>query len=268
MNKKYLRMAEEILEVAEDLIFADSDDYIYDPEHKKHPSGGYHKTEKGWSKVEEKKNKSISSPKVEMTDEEYDNILWEKHETSKNPNTSPELLKKLSGDKSWAIRNDVASNPSTPTNVLDKLANDENKAVRINTAYNKNTSQKTLDKLSNDENDNVRRSVAKNSNTSPKTLDKLSNDENMLVRGAVAENPSTSIETLEKISKADKVDDGGPGHLARFNLNKRKKERNQKQWQNSGFDLSKLSPELREKVEDWDVEDIVKFIGWLKEHKG
>ena len=50
---KNLRIAEELIEAAKDLIFADND-YIYDPDHKKHPSGGYHKTEKGWSKVEEK----------------------------------------------------------------------------------------------------------------------------------------------------------------------------------------------------------------------
>ncbi len=31
-------------------------DYIYDPQHKKHPSGGYHKTEKGWSKFVDKSN--------------------------------------------------------------------------------------------------------------------------------------------------------------------------------------------------------------------
>mgnify|MGYP007037139444 CR=1 FL=1 len=42
MNKKTLRIAEELVKTAEDLIFADSD-YIYDPDHKKHPGGGYHK---------------------------------------------------------------------------------------------------------------------------------------------------------------------------------------------------------------------------------
>lgn len=64
---KNLRIAEELIEAAKDLIFADND-YIYDPDHKKHPSGGYHKTEKGWSKVEEKKEKTTS--KVEMTYEQ------------------------------------------------------------------------------------------------------------------------------------------------------------------------------------------------------
>ena len=128
--------------------------------------------------------------------------------------------------------------------------------------------QKKLDEMAKSEDANVRRNVAKNPNTSIETLDKLSNDENILVRGAVAENPRTPTEILEKISKADKVNDGGPEDLARFSLRRREKEKNQKQWQNSGFDLSKLSPELREKVEDWDAEDIKKFVAWLKEHKG
>ena len=33
------------------------------------------------------------------------------------------------------------------------------------------------------------------------------------------------------------------------------------------FDITKLSPELREKVKDWDAEDIAKFLGWLKKQK-
>ena len=36
---------------------------------------------------------------------------------------------------------------------------------------------------------------------------------------------------------------------------------------NITFDISKLSPEMREKVKDWDEEDIKKFIGWLKKQK-
>ena len=40
-------------------IIAKDSDYIYDPDHKKHPSGGYHKTERGWSRIEEKKDKLV-----------------------------------------------------------------------------------------------------------------------------------------------------------------------------------------------------------------
>ena len=41
-------------------IIAKDSDYIYDPDHKKHPSGGYHKTERGWSRIEEKKDKLVN----------------------------------------------------------------------------------------------------------------------------------------------------------------------------------------------------------------
>ena len=86
----------------------------------------------------------------------------------------------------------------------------------------------------------------------------MSDDKYPNVRKYVAKNKTTSIETLKKLSNDKDYD---VRTSARENLS-------QKQWQNSGFDLSKLSPELREKVKEWDVEDIAKFIGWLKEHKG
>lgn len=34
------------------------------------------------------------------------------------------------------------------------------------------------------------------------------------------------------------------------------------------LDITKLSPELRERIEDWDIEDIKKFLGWLKKQNG
>lgn len=38
------------------MLVADKDyHYIYDPEHKKHPGGGYVKTEKGWQKGKQQK---------------------------------------------------------------------------------------------------------------------------------------------------------------------------------------------------------------------
>ena len=116
MNKKYLRIAEELVKTAEDLIFADSD-YIYDPDHKKHPGGGYHKTEKGWSKIEEKKEKSTSSPKIEMTDEQkkLDEMANSKdldvrEAVAKNPNTSPKTLDKLSNDDEFIVKFRVINN--------------------------------------------------------------------------------------------------------------------------------------------------------------
>lgn len=55
MENKDLKIAKELLKVAKELI-ADKDyQYIYDPDHKKHPGGGYEKTEKGWQKGKQDK---------------------------------------------------------------------------------------------------------------------------------------------------------------------------------------------------------------------
>ena len=79
---------------------------------------------------------------------------------------------------------------------------------------------------------------------------------------SIAGNPNTSTETLEKLSKYkyDELGDKSPeDNIRAIALNTLK---------NKTFDISKLSPEMREKVKDWDAEDIAKFIGWLKENKG
>lgn len=46
------------------MICSDEQTYIYDPDHKKHPGGGYHKTERGWSKVdtEDKREQKSNIP--------------------------------------------------------------------------------------------------------------------------------------------------------------------------------------------------------------
>ena len=98
-------------------------------------------------------------------------------------------------------------------------------------AESNQTKPEVLEKLSNDESENVRKSVTCNRNTPAKTLEKLSNDKDRLVRDAAKES-----------------------------LNKRKKE--------STIDLNKLSPELREEVEDMDPEELGKFLGWFKKRKG
>ena len=49
-----LKTASDLLRLAE-ILTADNYKYIYDPEHKKHPGGGYEKTEKGWQKGKQEK---------------------------------------------------------------------------------------------------------------------------------------------------------------------------------------------------------------------
>lgn len=332
---KNLRIASKLLKIAEELVYADSGDYIYDPDHKKHPGGGYHKTEKGWSKLEEKKDKGKttdkSAPKVKMTnkqkelDKEAESDDWYtrclvaessnahpstleklskdksdyiRMNVAKNPNCPLETLIKLSEDSELRVQYGVAENPKCPSEILDKMsdnailvrdeiAKNPNTSIktlnklskdkydsltRRNVAKNPNTHPSTLNRLSNDKYQEVRKAVAGNPNTHPKTLNKLSNDKDKDVRGSVAENPNTSDKTLEKMSKVKDDSEHGPSYLAFVHLEerkeKRKNEKIKQNWQKHGFDITKLSPKMREKVKDWDAEDIAKFIGWLKEHKG
>jgi hypothetical protein len=190
MNKKTLRIAEEILKAAENLIFADDVTYIYDPDHKKHPGGGYHKTEKGWSKVEENKDK----PK-----EQYE-IDWDK---AKNKNTTPNELDELAKSKHSFVRMDVANNPNTSSQTLALLSDEtENMNVLYGVARHNNTTTDILEKLSNHPNNDVRKWVAFNPNTSPKTLEKLSQDKNIDVKLMIARNKNTPEKVLLDYTKS------------------------------------------------------------------
>ena len=149
----------------------------------------------------------------------------ERFELAENPNTSSEILDKLSHDEEDYIRAAVASNPNTQIGamfklahdykinvrfivakntsfevILKKLSKDEEESVRSAVASNQNTSVEIFDKLSKDEKERVRDSVASNKNTSVEILDKLANDESKFVRYSVAENPNTSSEILDKLS--------------------------------------------------------------------
>lgn len=56
---KNKRLADKIFRIA-NVILADKTEYIYDPDHKKRPGGGYVKTERGWSlKKKMKRNHPI-----------------------------------------------------------------------------------------------------------------------------------------------------------------------------------------------------------------
>ena len=56
-----LMVAKELNKMAKELVAKDYE-YIYDPDHKKHPGGGFQKTEKGWQKgKQEKKDKGTKN---------------------------------------------------------------------------------------------------------------------------------------------------------------------------------------------------------------
>lgn len=70
-------------------ILADDETYIYDPEHEKKPKGGYHKTEKGWSKVDTSEKPEDKKIKIHPNrKKEIDRIvqgLFTEQEKTMNP---------------------------------------------------------------------------------------------------------------------------------------------------------------------------------------
>ena len=335
-----LKIASEIIKIAEDLVFADSD-YIYDPDHDKHPGGGYHKTEKGWSKLEEKEEKKDNNKskynadyfkKTNSFDKDFEHTLWSK----KTPRDFFENAIKYgdSGHK-WEIANYYY----TPSDILDKLAFDKNDLVRYKAIENDNTSGETLTKVFNAErnkknpSNEVYEAIGKHKNTPSKILSYLRSHHNKNVRRNVAENPNTLSEDLEVMahynsdrivlmnvagnesanentltylfnsyhnkdvrgelsandscpedivkilakSKDDYVRAGAQGNLGRRKrkkedivnkLNEHKPLPKEIEQKIMDLDTAKLSPELRERIEDWDIEDIKKFLGWLKKQNG
>ena len=97
------------------------------------------------------------------------------------------------------VRENIARHPNTSTEILDRLSYDNNNDVRYFVARNPNTSTETLDRLSYDD-DDVRHNVAQNPNTSIETLERLSYDGDNRVRRDLAQNPNTSIEILDRLS--------------------------------------------------------------------
>ena len=139
MNK----IAKDLVRIAKEII-SDDYEYIYDPQHKKRPGGGYVKTDKGWSKGFQQKEEK--SPVKKVNEEDIKN----------------ELRKKVEG-MDWKQRKDMALSKEADSRVLDILADDKDEWVRKGVAYNKNTSTETLDKLSNDKDYDVRGGSCKKS---------------------------------------------------------------------------------------------------------
>jgi hypothetical protein len=131
--------------------------------------------------------------------------LKEKRTQAGDPNTPPETLDRLAGDKDWLVRDAVARNPNTSIETLAFLAADEVSNVRNWVARNPKTSPETLDCLANDVVWHIRYNVARNPKTSPETLDRLANDDCWEVRSIVEQhpnyNPPTTTLTITKQQK-------------------------------------------------------------------
>ncbi len=209
MNIERLKIAEEVVKIAEEVVFAaagspppkdDDYEYIYDPDHKKHPGGGYQKTEKGWSKIDDKKENGDGSQSKQKQDEKNEEKLNKlpknKHqEVSKKVNNAVQNLKHADKVK-------ISGDTKCPPKLLDILANDEDQDIQLNVAKNTSTSAKTLDKLSKSPATAIVQATINNKNTSAETLDRLA-DQGWAAD--VAGNTSNiDPKTLEKISKNSK----------------------------------------------------------------
>ena len=199
-------------------------------------------------------NKSLSESQKNRIDSLSDD---DKYKLANSEKTTSEILDYLSDDEDDEVRYNVAKNPNTSIKTLKKMSNDKNNGIRGTVAQNNNTPIEILDKLSKDEWIGSRQAVSLNKNATEKILDRLSKDIDTDIKENVIEHPNTSIKTLERLTKDEQVSE-----LAKEELLKRKQQQS-KGNQNKGIDFSKMTPELRQKIKDWDTEDIKKFINWL-----
>ena len=151
------RIAEIANKIAKELV-ADYE-YIYDPDHKKHPGGGYQKTEKGWQKGKEE------NPQKKVNPYPASNCFDNARVTD-----DPKLLEKLSKHEHYRIRENVVHNPHTPEHVLRNLGSDDAFQVRAQVAGNRRTPQDVLEKLSHEKENYILGNLSHNPNATPKIL--------------------------------------------------------------------------------------------------
>lgn len=317
------------IKIAFNLVKAD-EDYIYDPKHEKNPGGGYHKTDKGWSKKEQGNNAEgaeWTSEQKKLDEESKDmgdggllssykrvHVAINKHThpdtldrlskdqfynvreaVAANPNVSYQTQERLSKDKFFDVKSALAGNASASPQILqrffdeyrkDYIQNGDSRQILLkisknpnthhvtldrltmldwqpileNVASNPNTSNYTLNNLSKNKNVIVRTNVSKNKNALPQTLINLIKDKDNRIRVQVVTHPNADKNILTKMLKDKNV------AISDYAKRRLKKMEQMNELQNN-FDLTKLSPELRQKVKGWSTEDINKFIGWLKKNK-
>ncbi|MBP5458956.1 MAG: hypothetical protein J6Y62_02090 [Clostridia bacterium] len=173
-------------------------DYVHDPEHKKKPEGGgWHETEKGWSRKkgdgqkEQKPAEQQVSPEISKlkglasSGNRGDRLAVARHDKA-----TPEILDKLSRDEFFDVRRAVAENFGTSPETLDRMIGEDTDGspIKIAVAGNPQASPQTLDKLAGNDNYLVRLGVAGNSKASPSALMKLGRDKVRNVADAAKEN--------------------------------------------------------------------------------
>lgn len=178
--------------------------YIYDPDKKRRPGGGYRETEKGWvidtpSKKKAPSKSKSTKPSKSVSRSVTSLPLKQQQSLARGSKTDVKTLISLASSKDYRIRATVAKNLNTPQGVLNKLAEDEHYITRNQVAKNPGAGSDALTKLAADKTVSVRVSVATNYNAPSSLLDKLAIDKASTVRNRVAENINTSSKTLVKI---------------------------------------------------------------------
>jgi hypothetical protein len=114
-----------------------------------------------------------------------------------NPSSPPELITSLVGLNNPLIKNAVGMNPSAPYEILDKLASETRGDSAFFVAQNENCPIKILNSLRLHSASHVREAVAKNAASTSEILSFLAKDKDDKVRVAVALNENTSVATLK-----------------------------------------------------------------------
>lgn len=123
----------------------------------RHPGGGYHKTDKGWSKLEEKEKKDgKGTVPTGMTDEQKDlekralsKSEYEVYRAVQNTKISPKTLTKVfkketkKSPMEWNtdILSDVAENPNASPQILSRLGTCPHKEIRRSVSGNHNSNR-------------------------------------------------------------------------------------------------------------------------------
>lgn len=110
-----------------------------------------------------------------------DRFTQAKQRLASSPNTSPDVLAKLSRKEQPELLERVAENPQTEPGTLKKLAAHENSKVRSAVSENQNVTPATLESLAGDNNPDVRFRLAENPHIPETILQSLTEDDNPYV---------------------------------------------------------------------------------------
>ncbi|MBP5458957.1 MAG: hypothetical protein J6Y62_02095 [Clostridia bacterium] len=214
-----------------------SSDYVHDPEHRKKPSGGgWHETEKGWSRKEPVREKRdggppeghAGRPAAKMAEYADAPEKWKRKRAARDPRTPPEKLLKLADEKSGvkgdalknpsmpeqALRDNfgeyrwaVIQNPSCPRDLMEEVLNSKDPADapnKWNLAEKPFLPRDLIEKYLTEGDKDVRQGLARNPSLTSEQADRLAEDSDRNVVAMVALNPRLSREAFERLYQRNK----------------------------------------------------------------